>query len=427
MSTESSAPRTASKRRGTLALLTIVCAALMLIASGCSGQSGYMGEITVSVKPNGGATLRVAAPGAPSEEAEAGLSRGGWNVESSGDEWTAECDVKPKDLNEQAETMLLSLSSAFAEAESFAPEIQETPRVEIDTDDYFVVSRVSASLTFPEGTVEPDDCPSCAGSGEEECPNCDATGTEECAECSGDGYETCDECGGSGGEECSNCDGTGTYEDYWGYTEECYWCDGTGTEECYWCDGYGEVECYECYGYGEVDCSWCDGYAWTNCADCGGSGEPSQAVLETYADAVDTSNLSATLAMPGMFVKAADGSSSTTWKVSGEDALSGEEYSASSWVIDWVNAGIIVGAFLLVIVGISAALIVSSRKKRAAAAASAPVAPPQTADATTPVALSAPFVAPNTTASSEPSAFCTGCGNPLSPTAKFCTNCGTSR
>ncbi len=352
-----------SVRRRLSVLVIAVVAALAL--AGCG--EGVSAKADYTFEPGSAFQQSIDLRGVSLDDAQVSELQGaGWKVKKSSTGFTAQHDFPDASSYSKPAGILFGvLDEAFIRDAGYDPGMKTEVTVRHTVSDMLLVERHQVEIIMPVLDLSPTECPSCDGQG----------------------YSDCSDCTG-GTRTCSSCNGTGGYDGWYGWSE-CYYCDGTGEETCSTCDGDGTVACY----------------------DCDGTGDAPEWIQAAYEEGISGSKLDVAINMPGITVKDAE-SGASPWKLKGADIESVETFTATSFVVNWVYAGIAVAVLLLVLVVI-VWLIIRRIKK---AFGKKPMQPAAMA----PVVAATPVAAPVTSAES-----CSNCGTALTAGAKFCRACGT--
>lgn len=343
---------------------------LVFLMSGCTG--GVTAQVEYTFDEGTSFTQSVDLKGAALDDSGvSALKSAGWTVKSRSTGFSATHSFKDAaEYTQPAGTLYNTLSNGFVNSAGYDPDINTEVTVRRVVTDYFLAERHDVEVVMPMLDFVPSECPSCGG-----------TGSSDCEDCIG------------GTTVCSACNGTGGYNGWYGW-EDCYECGGSGDETCNTCDGRGVVDCY----------------------DCDGTGDTPEFIQTRYDEAVSASRLDVVLNMPGITVK--DNAAGTNpWKFKGADIEDAESFTATSFVVNWLYAGIAL-AVLLLILALIVGLIVrrikkAFRKKSPAVVASQPVV--------------AQSVVAQPMAEQPVVPACASCGSTVAADAKFCRACGTPR
>ncbi len=343
---------------------------MVILMSGCTG--GVTAQVDYTFDEGTAFTQSVDFKGvALDDSAVSALKSAGWSVKSRSTGFSAMHSFKSADeYATPAGTLYDSLANTFVNSAGYDPDIDTEVTVRRVVTDYYIAERHDVEVVMPMLDFAPT-----------ECPTCDGTGSSDCEDCTG------------GTTTCSSCDGTGGYNGWYGW------------EECSTCGGTGDVTCYTCDGSGSVDCS-----------DCDGTGDTPEWILTSYDEGVSAARLDVALNMPGITVKDSS-AGANPWKFKGADIKDAESFTATSFVVNWLYAGIAI-AVLLLILALAVWLIVRRIKKAFRKKPPAAVAPQ--------VNSAQPVVAQVASAQPEGPA-CANCGSPVAADAKFCRACGAPR
>jgi len=294
------------------------------------------------------------------------LKNAGWKVKQSSSGFTAQrAFTDAAEYSKPAGVLFGVLDESFIRDAGYDPGTKTEVTVRHTVTDMILVERHEVEINMPVLDLSPTECPECNGQGYSDCPDC--TG---------------------GTQICSSCNGTGGYDGWYGWSE------------CYYCDGSGEVSCDTCGGSGTIDCY-----------DCDGTGDAPEWIQTAYEDGISSSKLDVAVNMPGITVKDAE-TGSSPWKLKGADIESVETFTATSFVVNWLYAGIAAAVLLLILVLI-VWLIIRKVKKAFSKPKVAPV-----------VAASVAVTESPATAPVASAAACSACGAALTVGARFCRACG---
>ncbi len=350
--------------------------ALVFALAGCDG--GVTAKVDYDFSADGSFTQSVDLRGVQLDDTQvANLKDAGWSVKQSNAGFTAKSVFSSAGAYEKpASALYTALDEVFVRDAGYDPGMTTEVSVRHVVTDMLLVEKHEVEVQMPAFDLSPTECPTCNGDGYSDCPDCD------------------------GGEvTCSDCGGTGQYQGWFG-PEECWNCSGTGRVQCSTCSGSGVAGMIEC-------------------PDCGGTGDAPEWIKTAYEDGVSGSRLDVAIAMPGFTVNSAENSS--PWKLKGTDIEAADTFAATSYVVNWLYAGI-AAAVLLGLLALAVWLLVRGVKRSLGRkGAVAPVAVPVAVPAAAPVAV--PVAAP-AAQEAAPGTACPGCGAPVNADARFCRSCG---
>ncbi len=344
-------------RRLTAVALALI---LMLALAGCG--EGVTAKLDFTFESGTAFEQAVDIRGVSLDDAQvAELEAVGWKVKPGSSGFTARLEFADAAAYSKPAGVLFGvLDSAFIRDAGYDPGMKPEVSVRHSVTDFVLAERHEVEVTLPTLDLAPTECPSCEG----------------------EGYADCSDCQG-GDQTCSSCNGTGGSQGYYGWSE------------CWYCDGTGDVTCDTCSGAGSLECS-----------DCSGTGDAPEWVQSSYDEGINSSRLDVALNMPGIVTQNAEAGRSP-WKLKGDEIESAESFTATSFVVNWLYAGI-AATVLLLIIALIVWLVIRKIKK---AFRKKPVPQAVVPASTTPPANSA--------------AACPGCGSPRTAGAKFCRSCGT--
>lgn len=359
-----------ARRRLTVVLLVL---SAMLLLAGC--DSGARASFEFTFDSGTGFTQAMELDGLYlSDDQVASVEGVGWKLDKGASGLSAEAEFKDAESYRGPASILYgAVRDAFEDYIGYSPGRALEVAISHTITDYVLAERHDVEIVLPVSAFAP-----------KQCYDCDGVGISDCDECDG-GTLTCSDCGGSGG-----------YEGWFGWNS-CWSCDGSGEVDCYNCEGSGTIVCYSCDGTGDVP----------------------EALRELYSDAVSASRLDVAINMPGIAVAAESGDSGQ-WRLKGGEIEDTDTFSATSYVINWLYAGIVLAVLLAIFALVIWLVVRRFKKSRALKAAGAAAVAATSAPAAPPVVAA-------TGAEEAPSGkFCSSCGAALGADAKFCRSCGAT-